>query len=110
MLFIDIEYKNKIMHIRLKGNLTKKNSKRINYYINPILEKHCIKKVIYNVHNLKDIDYFGIDALKRSKVIVKKNHGKIIICEANKNIKEKLKMIKVKILNSEEKAINLCEA
>ena len=43
-------------------------------------------------------------------MIVKNNEGRIMLCEVNNNIKDKLKMIKIRKLNSEKTAVNLCEA
>ena len=42
MLKLDLEYKKEILICRLKGILNKKNSYKLDCYINPILRKYNI--------------------------------------------------------------------
>lgn len=109
MLKMDLEYERGILFIRLEGNLIRKNNYKINNYIIPILNKHKIKYVIYNLKNLKSIDESGIDSILNTKCIVKKNKGKIFLCEVNELISYKLKRLKVKITSSEKTALKIIE-
>ena len=43
MLKIDAEYNEGVLYIRLNGNLTARNSYKINNYVIPVIEKHRIK-------------------------------------------------------------------
>ena len=101
MLKMDLEYKSKILFVRLEGCLTKKNNYKINNYIIPILKKHQIKNVIFNLKKLKNIDESGVDAILNSKCQIKKNKGLIYLCEVNNIVHDKLKRLKIKYLDNE---------
>ena len=49
MFKLELEYKNWILFARLKGILNRKNSYKINNYLNPLIKKHQIKNVILNL-------------------------------------------------------------
>lgn len=48
MLKMDLEFNKGILFVRLKGKLLRKNSYKINNYLNPVLKKHKIKYLVYN--------------------------------------------------------------
>ena len=109
MLKMDLEFNQGILFVRLRGKLNNKTTYKINNYLNPVLNKHKIKYVVYNMYFLEDIDNYGIDALLNSKKIIKNNKGKIRMCEVNNNLKEKLKMTKISKIKNELFAFNLLE-
>lgn len=109
MLKMDLEYKKNILFCRLKGKLNSKNSYKLNYYLTPILKKHSIKYLVYNLEKLKDIDAYGIDAIITSKWEIKKNKGKIIMCKGKPQVTDKIKRLKIPNLSCERKAYALCE-
>ena len=109
MLKMDLEYQKGILFIRLDGNLNRKNSYKINNYLVPVITKHKIKYVIYNLDKLKSIDESGIDALLNTKCKVRKNKGKIFLCKVNNDISWKLKRLRIKILSSEKTIYKICE-
>ena len=86
MLKMDLEYKKDILFCRLQGILNRKNSYKLNTYLLPVLRKHGIKYLVYNLANLNDIDAHGLDALINSKCEIKKNKGKLIICKNSQYI------------------------
>ena len=110
MFHINVEYNKKIVFVRLDGKLTNKNSYKINNYLNPLLQKYHQKYVIYDFKKLKDIDTSGIETIRKSKVIIKKNKGVIILCHVNNKIKNKINDLKIKIINKEYIAKKLCGA
>lgn len=101
MLKMDIEYTKGILFVRLKGILNYKNSYKINNYINPVIKKHQIKYMVYNLGLLEDIDEEGIDAILNSKIEIKKNKGKIILCKVNQEINKKINRLKITKVNNE---------
>lgn len=109
MLKMDLEYNQGILFVRLNGILNNKNSYKINNYLNPILKKHKIKYLVYNLCLLKDIDESGIDAILNTKIEIKNNKGKIVLCEVNKFINEKIKRLKVSKIKNELCAFDLVE-
>ena len=80
MFKLELEYKNGILFARLKGILNRKNSYKINNYLNPVIKKHEIKYLVYNFEDLEMIDNSGIDALINSKYYIKCNKGVIKVC------------------------------
>lgn len=109
MLKMDLEYKSKILFIRLNGVLNKRTTYKINNYILPVLIKHKIKYVIYNLNKLKSIDEIGVDSILNTKCQVRKNKGIIYFCEARENLFSKLKRLKIKVLDSENNALKKIE-
>lgn len=109
MLKMDLEYERGIFFIRLKGTLNRKTSYKINSYIVPVLKKHKIKYLVYNLSNLKNIDESGVDAILNTKCTIRRNKGKIYLCEVNDNLNIKLKRLRIKITSSEMTALKLIE-
>lgn len=109
MLKMDLEYTQGILFVRLRGRLTRKNSYKIYNYLTPVIYKHNIKYVIYNLSNLIGIDEAGIDAILSTKCTIKKNKGKIYLCEVNKEISSKIKRLHIKTTSSEKTALELIE-
>lgn len=109
MLKMDLEYKSKILFVRLNGNLARNVNYKINNYIVPVIIKHKIKYLIYNLKNLKSIDESGIDAILNTKCKIRKNKGIIYLCEASKEIQEKVKRLKIKHFLNEQTALRKIE-
>lgn len=109
MLKMDLEYKSGILFIRLKGDLKRNVNYKLNNYIVPVLIKHKIKYLIYNLKNLKSIDESGIDAILNTKCKIKKNKGIIYLCETNEEIKERIKRLKIKNFRDEQTALKKLE-
>lgn len=109
MLKMDLEYEKGILFVRLNGNLNNRNIYKINNYLVPVIKKHQIKFVIYNLANLKSISESGIDAILNTKCTLKKHHGKIYLCEVNEALELKLKRLHIKMPPSEKAALRLCE-
>jgi len=109
MLKMDLEYKSGVLFIRLEGNLIRKTNYKINNYILPVIIKHQIKYVIYNLKNLKNIDESGIDAILNTKCKIKKNRGIIYLCEVSDIISSKIKRLKIKQVYDEMTALKKLE-
>ena len=109
MLKMDLEYHKGILFIRLKGNLVRKTNYKINNYIVPVIVKHKIKYVIYNLKDLKSIDESGIDAILNTKCKIRKNKGIIYLCNVSNEISLKVKRLKLKQVRDEKTALNKIE-
>lgn len=109
MLKMDLEYKSGILFIRLNGALKRNTSYKLNNYIVPVLIKHKIKYLIYNLKELKSIDEQGIDAILNTKCKIRKNKGIICVCEANEETKDKMKRLKLKHYFNEKTALKKIE-
>lgn len=107
MLKMDLEYKGGILFIRLIGTLNRKTTYKIYNYIIPVINKHHIKYVIYNFKDMKDIDNYGIDSIISTKIAMKKNNGKLLLCNINKFLNDKIKKLRIPIINTERGAIKI---
>ena len=97
MLKMDMEYTKGILFVRLDGVLDRKNCYKLNNYIVPVILKHKIKYLVYNMYLLEDIDSSGIEA----------NKGKICICEVASDVKKEIKKLRIKETASELTAMDL---
>ncbi len=107
MLYMDLEYCKGVLFVRLDGALTKRNTYRINNYLAPVLKKHRIKFLVYNLFSVVNVDDAGIDALLRTKHAIKSNHGSVYLCEVPEHLKKTFKRLRVKETESELTALNI---
>ena len=107
MLKIDMEYDKGILYVRLNGILNRKATYKINSYVIPVVLKHKIKYLVFNLFELKDIDECGLDALLNTKCAIKSNKGKICLCEVSDTISNKIKRLRMKVASNELAANHL---
>ena len=109
MLKMDLEYEKGILFVRLNGVLNNKSSYKINNYIIPVINKHNLKKVIFNLKDLKSLDTSGIYSILNTKCTMKKNKGQMYLCALSKEIELKLKHLHIKTKSSEQEILKLIE-
>ncbi len=107
MLKVDMEYDKGILYVRLKGVLDRKASYKINNYVVPVILKHKIKYLVFNLYDLLDIDEPGLDALLNTKCAIRTNKGKICLCEVSNFLKDKMKRLRLKVASNELAAYHL---
>ena len=110
MLKIDMEYNKNILFVRLDGVLNRTTTYKINNYLLPVILKHHIKYLVYNLAKLNDVDESGIDALLNTKYAIKNNKGLIYLSDINKVLNKKLHKVKIKKTYDEKSAMKLLEA
>ena len=109
MLKMDLEYVEGILFVRLNGTLNNKTGSKISNYLTPILKKHKIKFLVYNLEHIKSIDETGTDAILSTKCTIKRNKGKIYFCKVNINHFAILKRLHIRMISSEKTALKLIE-
>lgn len=97
ILTINVSYRDNIMLVRLKGELTKDTVYKLDKRVTRKVEDIKGYNLVINVSNLKLIDYKGINKLLYNYEIVKKNKGMVLLCGNNLNIGKRLK--KSRLLN-----------
>lgn len=107
MLRMDMEYNHGILFIRLDGVLNRSTSYKLNNYLVPVILKHKIKYLVYNLFLLESLDEAGIDAILNTKCAVKTNRGKMYLCEIPLEYKKELKKLGLKETTSELSAMKL---
>ncbi len=109
MLKVDMEYEKGILYVRLNGVLDRKVCYKINNYIVPVVLKHKIKYLVFNLLELKDIDGSGLDAMLNTKCAIKSNKGKICLCEVSDELRKKIKGLRMRVASNEFAANRLIE-
>ncbi len=99
MLKVNTEFRKGVMFIRLKGSLNKENINKISY--------EDFKYLVFNFDNLLSIDSYSINYIINYSEKLKKNNGKIIICDSNNNLINKVFTSKIPVIDSEIKAFNI---
>ncbi len=107
MLYMDLEYRKGVLFVRLDGNLTRKNTYKINNYLTPVLLKHRIKYLVYNLFSVLKVDESGLDCLLRSKHAMKVNQGSIYLCEVPDHLKKEVKRLRIKETDTELTALDI---
>lgn len=109
MFNMDLEYNKGILFARLSGNLTRKGSYKLNNYLVPVILKHKIKYLVYNLFELETIDESGVEAILNTKCAIRTNKGQIYLCEVSKDLNKDLKRLRIKETDNELSALQLIE-
>ena len=96
-----MEYEKGILYVRLKGVLNRKACYKINNYIVPVVLKHKIKYLVFNMFYLQDIDEAGMNSLLNTKCAIRTNKGKICLCEVSDELRLKLKRLRMTVASNE---------
>lgn len=107
MLKVDMEYEKGILYVRLKGVLDRKVCYKINNYVVPVVLKHKVKYLVFNLYDLEGIDESGLDALLNVKCAIRTNKGKICLCEVSDFLREKMKRLRMRVASNELAAYKL---
>ena len=110
MLRMDLEFNKGILFVRLNGKINRNTSYKINNYLVPVILKHKIKYLIYNLYHVDDIDETGMDAILNTKSAIRNNKGLIYLCETNQNINKKIHKLHIKKIENEISVYKIIEA
>ena len=84
MLDIDMEFKQGILMVRLKGVLHGDTSQILKKDLELVIKDNGIRYVLLNLKKLNYIDKYGLEVIKNSYDEIVKNDGKLILCGINK--------------------------
>ena len=84
MLDIDMEFKQGILMVRLKGVLNGYTSQILKKDLELVIKDNGIRYVLLNLKKLNYIDKYGLEVIKNSYDEIVKNDGKLILCGINK--------------------------
>ena len=88
MLDIDMKFKHGILIVKLKGVLNKNTEYLLKNNLEETIKNNGIRYVLLNLKYLKKIDNHGLVAIESCYKEVLKNKGKLILCGANKVLKD----------------------
>lgn len=109
MFQINLEYNKGILFARMRGNLTRKSSYKINNYLVPVILKHKIKFLVCNLFDLTEIDDSGLEALLNTKCAIRANKGKIFACEIPVEFNKEIRKLHIKATPNELSALDLIQ-
>ncbi len=109
MFQMDLEYNKGVLFARLSGNLSKKCSYKLNNYLLPVILKHKIKFLVYNLFEVTSFDETGLEAILNTKCAIRANKGKIVLCEVPKEFTKDIRKLRIKETTSEITALNLIQ-
>lgn len=84
MLDLDMEFKQGILFVRLKGILNGDNCTTLDEQLTSLIKDNGIKYVLINLNKLRYIDKYGINVLLKNYIYISSNNGKFIIVGINK--------------------------
>lgn len=107
MLELNLEYHKGILFVRFSGNLTKQTSYKLNDALIPLIRKHKIKYLVYNLYDLEKVDQIGLAALQDGRNAIYQNKGKIYMCEVPFKLYSKFIHLGIAETRSELSALQL---
>jgi stage II sporulation protein AA (anti-sigma F factor antagonist) len=109
-LVIDMEAKNFVLCVRLKGELDHHTAEKLKKRAIDAIEKHSIKHIILNLQDLTFMDSSGIGVILGRYKQIKNNQGEMVVCAISPSIKRLFEMSGlfkiIKLELSEENALN----
>jgi len=84
MLDVDMEFRQGILFVRLKGLLNGDTAKKFEKELQELIYNNGIKYLLLNLKKLDYIDTYGLKSIFRSYKFIIENQGKMIICGINK--------------------------
>lgn len=109
MLKLDLEFNKGILFVRPSGKLNHNTSYKMNNYLVPLILKHKIKYLVYNLYELIDIDEAGMKAILNTKKAIKNNGGIVCVCEVKDSLLKKINKLHIQRLDNELSAIRKIE-
>lgn len=85
MLDINIEPYQGILFVRLKGSLNKNSLQILKKEVSKLVKEVGIKNIVFNLTELKEIDYDGIHELMNNYNYCVSNLGKALFVSEKKN-------------------------
>ena len=104
MLKINLEFRKGVLFVRLNGSLNDKESLD---NINSLINEVGLKYIVLNVDKLKCIDVNGINCILDYNNKLINNNGKLLLCESNNIISNRLFKNKIPYINNEIQAFDL---
>lgn len=86
-LKVEMFIKRHVLYVRLNGELDQNNVENIRVRIIELIDKYLIKHLVLNFSKLQFMDSSGVGFIIGRYNRLKKDHGEVILCNLNPNIK-----------------------
>ena len=97
MLILSQNLNDKTLFLMIKGCLTKKEVYKIDDYVIPFIKKEQVKELVCDCSGLKRVDYEGKYVLLKMKLVLRKQKGKLTLCDVKQSIKNELMGYRMRI-------------
>lgn len=87
---LSLDRREDTLHVTMSKKLTKDNIYQLEHYVIPYIQKYKIKELLCDCKKLKKIDYEGKYALLKTKIVLKKQQGKMTLFDVKESIKKGL--------------------
>jgi len=104
MLRINLEFRRGVLFVRLKGSLNDKESLD---NINSLIREIGFRYIVFNVNKLKCIDIEGINCILNYNELLLNNNGKLLLCEDESVISDRIFKNKIPYIKNEIQAFDL---
>lgn len=102
-LVIDMEVKEKVLLVRLAGELDHHTAEELRNKVNHIVEKNQIEHMVFNFHDLTFMDSSGLGVILGRYKQIKNIGGEMVVCSVSAPIKRLFDMSGLfKIIRLEE--------
>ena len=91
-LVIQMEAKNSVLLIRLKGDLDHHTAEQLRQQAEKTIEKHSIQHIVLNLEELHFMDSSGLGVILGRYKQIQKNQGEMIICAISPAVKRLFEM------------------
>ncbi len=98
MLILNLEYRKDGLYAKLIGSLTKHSTYKFYQYVIPYMKKEEVKTFVCDCTHLRKIDFEGKSALLKTKLVLKDQKGKFLLCHVKENLKKELVGYRMRIL------------
>lgn len=86
----NLEYRKGVLFVRLSGSLIKKTLNELENDLIPIILNAGIKYITFNFEKLNVIDNYGVELINNVYELIRKNKGRMSICNMNNKVKIKI--------------------
>lgn len=98
MLILNLDYEENNLYARLEGKLTKRETYKLDHYVIPFIKQNKVNNFICDCKKLKKVDVEGRYALLKTKIVLKKQKGTLILKNVKEDIKKDLIGFRMRIL------------
>ncbi|MFJ5621191.1 anti-sigma F factor antagonist [Peribacillus loiseleuriae] len=91
-LIIEMETRNRVLCIRLKGELDHHTAANLKKQAESVLEQQEIKHIVLNLEELTFMDSSGLGVILGRYNQIKKNEGEMVVCAISPSVKRLFEM------------------
>ena len=91
-LTIDMEAKNQVLCIRLRGDLDHHTAEKLKRQAETAIARHQIKHIVLNLEELHFMDRSGLGVILGRYKQIKKTQGEMIVCAISPSVKRLFEM------------------